>query len=310
MMKTARTARTMSSHPPFPRWQAICLLILLAVTFGSSHVCARIAFDHGTSIPAAIAARSSAIAVVVLIMLRWQGVSLRPPAGTLPWALLAGVLLGVQSALLYSAVARIPVALALLVFNTFPMLFTLLSWMTGGQRPSALRFGLMLAALFGLSLVLNLSASTAKADGNLLLLGTALALGAAAMFACIMLITEKRLRVMDGRKRSLYTMVTVAVIVWILGLGHVEGLSIVFPADGKGWLGVVLLTLLFGTAMTTLLALMPRLDMARNGSASNIEPIATLGLAWAVLDQTVSPQQMVGAVIVVLAIAGLGLVRR
>ena len=44
--------------------------------------------------------------------------------------------------------------------------------------------------------------------------------------------------------------------------------------------------------------LMPRLDMPRNAPAANIEPIAALVMGWIVLNQTLKPSQIVGALMV------------
>ena len=54
---------------------------------------------------------------------------------------------------------------------------------------------------------------------------------------------------------------------------------------------------------------MPRLDMARNAPASNVEPIAALGLGWVFLGQSIGLIQLLGAAIVfsgilMLALAG------
>jgi hypothetical protein len=46
-----------------------------------------------------------------------------------------GLLIGVQSLCLYSAVARLPVALALLAFNTYPIWTALWSFLVYRQRP-------------------------------------------------------------------------------------------------------------------------------------------------------------------------------
>jgi drug/metabolite transporter (DMT)-like permease len=46
-----------------------------------------------------------------------------------------GLLVGVQSLCLYSAVARLPVALALLAFNTYPLWTALWARLVYGHRP-------------------------------------------------------------------------------------------------------------------------------------------------------------------------------
>jgi len=60
---------------------------------------------------------------------------------------------------------------------------------------------------------------------------------------------------------------------------------------------------LYGTGFITLFVLVPRLDMPRNASVMNIEPLATLVMAWLILGQTLWPVQILGGVIVVAGIA-------
>ena len=76
--------------------------------------------------------------VVVVLLLVSLGISLRVPALTARRAVLVGLFVAAQSYCLYSAVAIIPVALALLAFQTCPMVLALLSWATGGERPRPL----------------------------------------------------------------------------------------------------------------------------------------------------------------------------
>jgi len=52
--------------------------------------------------------------------------------------------------------------------------------------------------------------------------------------------------------------------------------------------------------------LLPRLGAVNNAAVLNFEPIAVLGLAWAILGQAVAPLQVAGACIVVGAIVWLG----
>ena len=115
----------------------IVILIVVASCFAANHLSARIAFDHGASVAAAVTVRATSTALFLLVLLKFLKVPFGLPAGTRRWALLAGVLIAVQSYCLYSAVAIIPPALALLVFQTSPMLYVLLTWAFGKQPPRA-----------------------------------------------------------------------------------------------------------------------------------------------------------------------------
>jgi len=120
----------------FPRKLAIALLALLACSFAGNHIAARIAFDDGTGVLLAILCRSGITFLALASLVLWQRQALGLPSGTRRWQLLLGLLIATQSLCLYSAVARIPVALALLVGNTFPILLALLNWALNGVRPT------------------------------------------------------------------------------------------------------------------------------------------------------------------------------
>lgn len=286
---------------PIPRWVGVLLLLAIAVSFGSNHVAARVAFEHGTSVTTAVTVRSIFTALAVLVLIRAQGVPLAVPAGTRGRAMLIGVVLAAQSFCLYSAVARIPVALALLAFNTFPMLLSLISWGAGGEAPTRRALVAMPVALVGLALALDVTGLGGSIAGRWTEIGAGVgwALGAAVSMALMLHLTVIWLRDVDGRVRTLLTMSVAAVIILLAGAATGE---FALPTAPAGWLGLALLCLFYGTAFTTLFVVLPRIGAVNNAMVLNFEPIVVLGLAWVILDQAVAPRQIVGAFIVVGAI--------
>lgn len=294
---------------PFPRWVSIAILLTIATIFGSNHIAARIAFDHGVNVTTAIVARSLAAVLFVGVLVIVGRVPLALTAATRWRAVAVGVLISVQSYCLYSAVARIPVALALLAFNTYPMMFSLVSWATGSERPARRALIAMPVALFGLALALDVSGVSGgiAARWDAIGVGVGFALGAAVSFSAALHLTARWLHDVDGRLRTLLTMSTVALL--MLAAGTLAG-DLALPSNPGGWLGLGLLMLFYGTAFTTMFVLLPRLDVMNNSAALNFEPIAVLFLAWPILGQSVAPRQIVGALIVVGAVIALGTGRR
>ena len=290
---------------PFPRWLSVTMLLVIATVFGSNHIAARYAFNHGVNITTAVAARSIGAALFVGVLLAASRVPLALPAATRWRAIGIGVLIAVQGYCIYSAVARIPVALALLAFNTFPMMFTLLSWAVNKERPARRALIAMPTALAGLALALDVFGASDGIAGRWGEIGAGVgwALAAAVSFATALLLTSRWLKDVDGRLRTFLTMSTVAAL--LLAAGALAG-SLVLPANPGAWLGLGLLMLFYGTAFTTLFVLLPRLDALNNSAALNLEPIAVLFLAWPTLGQSVAPMQIAGAVIVVGAVVALG----
>lgn len=296
-----------------PRWAGIALLLVIATVFGANHIAARIAFDHGTNVTTAVAIRSAATALVVLALLLVNGISLRMPGTTFARSLLIGLLIAVQSYSLYSAVALIPVALALLAFQTFPMLLAVISWIGGGERPSRRVAFAMPVALAGLALALDvLGTSGAQVVGfadrwSEVGAGVLWALLSAVSFATALFLITRWLGSMDGRLRSFLFMSVVALVT--LAGGTVAG-GFALPADGTGWIALALLTVFYGIAITSTFVLLPKLGAVNNAAVLNFEPITVLGLAWVILGQAVAPSQILGAFIVVGAIAWMGAGKR
>ena len=295
------------------RWVAVGLLLLTATIFAANHIAARVAFDHGVDVVTAVAVRSGTTALVLLLFLRLARVPLALDRRTAGRAVVVGLLLAVQSYGLYSAVALIPVALALLTFNTFPFLLALLSWAASGVRPARRTFLAMLVALFGLSLALDV-AGRVSLDGGpgfaarwaTIGPGVAHALVASLAFAGVLYLTTRWLAALEARLRTVLTMGVVSLVAIAAG---VIGGGLALPAEPLAWVGLALLTVFYGIAFTMMFAILPRVGAVENAALLNFEPIASLGLAWAILGQAVAPVQVVGALIVIAAVVVIGLRR-
>lgn len=284
-------------------------MLVIATVFGSNHIAARVAFDHGTNVTTAVAVRSTGTALFVLMLLLATKTSLRVERKNIARSFVVGLLIAVQSYCLYSAVAVIPVALALLAFNTHPMALSLLSWASGGERPARRMLVAMPVALAGLALALDVWGRSGDVAGRWreISAGVLWATGASLSFAAAMVLTSHKLGGMDGRLRSFLTMSVVAVAA-IAG-GAVSG-DFMLPADGTGWIALVLLTVFYGIAITSLFVLLPKLGAVNNMAIMNFEPIAVLGIAWMALGQAVAPLQVLGAFIVIGAIMWMGSERK
>ena len=294
---------------PLPRWLAIAILLVIAVTFSLNHIAARTAFDHGASVVTAVVFRSVGTALALLGLLLALRLPLVVPAPTAGRALAIGAVVAVQSYCIYAAVARLPVALALLTFNTYPLLFALMAWAGGLGRPSRRAFLAMITALFGLALALDI----ARTGGGLAArwseigAGVAYATGASLSFALVLFLNARWLHGVDGRLRSLLAMASCGAVALA---GAVATGSLVLPADGTGWLGLVLLTVFYGSAITALFVVQPHLRPASDIAVLNFEPVALMFLAWAILGQSLSPTQIAGAFVVIGAIVALGTAKR
>jgi drug/metabolite transporter (DMT)-like permease len=294
--------------PPALSQKAFAALLLLACMFAGNHVAARVAFDHGVNVVTAVAVRSLSTALVVSLLVALQRVPTTFSARHRRFMPLIGVLVGVQSLCLYAAVARLPVGLALLVFNSFPIWATVAARVIYGRRPERAALIAMPVILFGLALALDVPAALASGEARALWAGiapgVAFALGAGAGFGLVLALTQHEVADLDGRVRSAFTM-------WVVGgLALIAALSaggLRWPDAPAGWGGLVALSVLYGTAFTVVFTLLPKLGAVSNSPILNAEPVVALLMGWLVLGQVVSPIQFGGALIVVAAVMALGL---
>ena len=280
------------------------MLVCLGCAFAGNHVAARVAFDDGAGVLLAILMRSGGTLLVLAGLVFWQRQSIRLAPGTWRWQLLLGLLIATQSICLYSAVARIPVALALLVANVFPILLALLTWALGGARPTARTAMLMGLILVGLMFVLEVPTrlSSSETAGPEWVVGVVLAFCAASVFATALWITDHKLSQVRGSVRSMLTMLIVFSSANLAGVSGLLPGGLSFPQSSTGWMALAVLVGLYGAGFITLFVSVPRLDMPRNAPVMNIEPLATLIMGWLVLDQMLAAGQILGGVIVIFGI--------
>jgi drug/metabolite transporter (DMT)-like permease len=290
---------------------AFATLLLIALMMGANHVAARIAFNNGVDVATAVVFRSSITALVIVVLLSSTGVRVnfsRRNKRALP---VVGLLVGVQSLCLYSAVARLPVALALLAFNTYPIWTAFWARVIYRQKAERALLIAMPVILAGLALALDVfgAASGLGAAGQWARIGAgvAFALAAAATFGLALVITQHEAADVDGRVRTATTMI-IAGLIALITVAVQGGFHL--PQAPAGWGGLAALTFLYGTAFTIMFTVLPRLGVVGNSAIMNVEPVFALVLAWLILGQAIAPVQVVGALVVVGAVMALGMRRR
>lgn len=304
---SAAPHRPAAAHGRALSTAAFATLLLIALLMGANHVAARLAFNHGLDVATAVAVRSAVTAAVVGLLLLVQ----RVPRGLTPRQRRAlpgiGLLVGAQSLCLYGAVARLPVALALLAFNTYPLWTALWARLAYRHRAEPRVLRAMPVMLVGLALALDVfgAASGLGVAGQWarIGIGVAFALAAAAIFGGVLVLTQHEAAGLDGRLRTATTM-AVAATVATIAVGLQGGPH--WPNAAPGWWGLALLTGLYGSGITILFTVLPRLGVVGNSAIMNIEPVFALVLAWAILGQSIAPVQVAGALLVVATVMWLG----
>ena len=287
---------------------AFATLLLIALLMGSNHIAARIAFNNGLDVATAVTSRSLVTALVVSLLIYIQKVPVKFTGKHKRALPMIAILIAIQSLTLYSAVARLPVSLALLAFNTYPLWTALWASILYKHRPEKSTLIAMPIMLFGLALALDVFGASSglgvRGQWGVIGAGVAFALTAAATFGMALVLIQHEAHDVDGRLRTASTFWMVGILAFIgtqfMGEFH-------WPNASAGWWGLAALILLYGSGITILFTVLPKLGVVGNSAIMNVEPIFALILGWIILDQSVSFVQLIGALIVVGTVIKLGL---
>jgi drug/metabolite transporter (DMT)-like permease len=287
---------------------AFATLVLVAVMLAANVVAARIAIDSGLDVPGAVAARSLFTALMAAAIVSPLRIPKRMSAQHRHAMFAICLLVGLQSLCLYAALACMPVALAVLIFNTHPLWSALVDGLLYRRPPGRAALLAMPFILFGVALSLDVPALAAGpeplASWRSMGAGTALALLAAAAFGTMLVLSQRDAGDLDGRWRTTITMTvvgTLALAATFAGGGpH-------WPQAAAGWLAFAVLCLMYGVAFILLVTLLPRWGVVGNSPVLNIEPVAVLLLAWWLLDQRLSNLQLIGVAVVISGVLALAL---
>ncbi|MEY3923602.1 MAG: hypothetical protein RI915_1249 [Pseudomonadota bacterium] len=290
---------------------AFATLLLIAFMMGANHVAARLAFNNGVDVVTAVSFRSVLTALVVGLILWQQKVQIQIESSHKKYMLIIGGLIAVQSVCLYSSVARLPVALALLAFNTYPLSTAFWARVLYKHQAEKAVLWSMPILLAGLALALDVlgaaSGLGAAEHWSQIGAGVAFALAASATFGLALVYTQHETTGLDGRVRTFSSMSIVGILAVAAAMSQ-GGFHL--PQASAGWWGLGMLSFLYGTAFTILFTVLPKLGVVGNSAIMNVEPVFALVLAWALLDQAIAPIQLVGAFLVVGTVMWLGLRKR
>jgi drug/metabolite transporter, DME family len=255
-------------------------------------------FDAGVA-PVALAEARAAIAFGGLLLV--PGARRAPRGRPRPGLLVAlGIALMLVTLAYYLAIARLPVAVAIVLQYTGPAMVVAWVALTTRRRPPLEILVSLTAALLGVVLVSELPAlGLAGVD----LLGVGAGLASAVMFATYTLLSESAQRTY-GALGTMLRGFAVAALLWIAYQAPQGWPADVFRAEH---LGAVIFVGVGGTLCSFLLYVwgIARIRSQRAAIAATLEPVVAALVAWAWLHQSLSPSQIAGGALVVAAVIGL-----
>ncbi len=261
---------------------------------------ARTIFDDGID-PLDLTPARAYLALACLAMLRpWK----RPSGGEEMWGpvVILGLAIALVNATYYITIERLPVAVAIVIQYTSPVL--VVGWLSLKRRalPSPEVLLALIGAVTGVLLAAELgSVSLSEIDG----LGVSLAAMSAGLFAVYTLLSE-RLDVVYGAVGSMFRAFAVATIFWIV-VSIFRGFATELLE--LKYLPRVLFVGVIGTFVPFFLYVwgMRRVAAERAVIAASLEPPTAAVVAWIWLGQGLSTLQIVGGLLVLAAVVSLQL---
>lgn len=280
------------------RLQGVALALTSAASFGVMPVLAKVAYEDGAEPVAVLAVRFglAAVALLALASLFRQDLPRGRTLGVL--ALLGGVGYVGQALCYFFALERITAGLTALLLYFYPALVVLLGAVLLRERPRPVAVGCVALATAGMALTIG---PVQGGQGA----GVALGLASALLYALYLLASSRVTGV-----GSLATAATV-LSAGALSFGALALLTRPqLPQAPTAWLALVGVAF-FGTvvAVTTFFAALALLGPSDTAVVSTVEPVVSIGVAALVLGERLRPWQVVGGVVVLLAVAVLARLR-
>jgi drug/metabolite transporter (DMT)-like permease len=256
-------------------------------------VCARFAFANGVNVLTAATVRSLLAAALLLALLRARRTAVLPLPREFRGTLVLGLFIAAQTVTIQVAVALLPVAIALLVFYTYPFFTGVASILLGDERFSWRLAATLVAAFVGLALVLGVNAQPVNP------LGVAAALGASLSFTAAVVLTQRLAPGLGAPLRTFFMLATAAAV---FVAAAVVTADVRVPAGGTGAFGLAGLAAFYAAGIIGLFLLLPLLGPVQTAIVLNLEPVVVAVIAWAALGEALTPTQIFGAVMVVAAV--------
>ena len=278
-------------------WLGSAAALMSAIAFASNVVLSKLAYDFGTNLHALNLIRAAVFLSCLLGAVWLSGSPVSIKRNELYRCLVLGVLLCAEMYLLLASVLFIPVAMAILVFYTYPIMIAVWTWRTGRHHLSYLGLGVMALAFIGLIITLTGSDTLLVGwDGRN---GIALALVSGICLAAILLLSEQVLEKQPAKIMMLYMLLSATAVVGCVSLFFAE---LTWPASLPGWLALCGSSVLYVVATLLLFKAVDLVGSLQTAIIDNTSPVWAMVLGVIVLGQWLNAQQVIGASVTIAAV--------
>lgn len=278
----------------------ILFIAASAIAFGIMAIAARYAYASGVDIPTLLALRFGIAAAGMIALVTVTGTSVPRGRDLGILAALGAVGYAGQASAFFAALTFAPAGVVALLLYTHPAVVAVLSaWLLhehlGQRKLTALVVALAGTALTVLPAILGSSGDPASTQPAGILLG----LLASAIYSGYIVINARVAQRVPASAMAA-TVIASAAVVFVV-LVAMRGPR--WPAAPDGWIAVLVIALVSTLAAITLFfAGLRRIGPTRAATLSTLEPVCTVTLAAIVLGERILPVQMLGGMLILLAV--------
>ena len=212
-------------------------------------------------------------------------------------AVVSGVAIVGNWLLLFASYSKASIAISTAVYNVQPFMLVGLGALFLGERITLVKLAWLVVAFLGMLAIVSAHGDTG-ASGENYLLGIALALGAALLYALAALIVKR----LSGTPPHLIALIQL--LTGILMLAPLAGYQL--PERPQAWASLATLGILHTGVMYMLLySAIQKLPTALTGALSFVYPIAAIIVDWLAFDHRLGALQWLGVAAILLAAAGM-----
>jgi drug/metabolite transporter (DMT)-like permease len=273
------------------RASGFLLIAISAVTFGVMPILARFAYASGCDATTLLFLRFTSAGLVLAAWLFIRRIPL-PKGGTL-WGLVGMGALGYvgQSLCYFTSLTLIPASLTALLLYLYPILVTVFAALIYKERITILKGAALLLALCGAVMVIGFSQGGNPA-------GIALGVAAAVIYSVYILAGTKIMRGTAALPATTVIIASAGLVYCVIAA--IRGVH--FPTTTGGWLSVAGLSLLSTVvAIGTFLAGLDRIGPGNAATLSTLEPVVSVLLAALLLGEHMTPVNLAGGALILLA---------
>jgi len=257
-------------------------------------VLAGMSYQHGANVHALNLVRSYLFFITLGIYIIFTRTSFSLPTKAKLISLLVGIFLSTQMYVLLGAIAAIPVALAVLIFYTYPILIAAIKWFRGEEKFYWGSFSLMIIAFGGLIFVL-----IHTPPSQITATGITLSIIAALVMSVMLTTSEYNLTRHDNQVVLFYALI---MSVFIFTFNSVVFVELLWPQAQTGWLVFMGSSIFYVAATFTLFKAVSLIGPLRTAIIDNTAPVWAMIFGYLLLSQSLTNQQIYGAFLVVVAV--------